>query len=84
MTPRSPRSAARWSGASAAWKIELGRRAFTSAPVAALELALLMGGAGFLLYGDALVTLASALLARLPGRLAAGIVALHTGFRIEA
>ncbi len=47
---------------------------FTSPPVAALELALLLAGAGLLLYGDALVTLGSALLGRLPARLAAGIV----------
>ena len=48
---------------------------FTSPPVAALELALLLAGASLLLYGDALVTLGRALLGRLPTRLAAGIVA---------
>jgi len=47
---------------------------FTSAPVAALELALLMAGAGFLLFGDALVALSAALLARLSGRVTAAVV----------
>ncbi|MGH2570975.1 MAG: hypothetical protein ACRDGR_07100, partial [bacterium] len=48
---------------------------FTSAPVAALELALLLAGASFLLWGDALVTLASAFAGRLPARAAAAVVA---------
>jgi PAS domain S-box-containing protein len=48
---------------------------FTSAPVAALELALLLAGASFLLWGDALVTLASGLLGRLPARAGAAVVA---------
>jgi PAS domain S-box-containing protein len=47
---------------------------FGSVPLAALELGLLFGGVGFLLLGDALVSLGGALLARLPVRVAAAVV----------
>ncbi|MFN8178514.1 MAG: ATP-binding protein [bacterium] len=53
---------------------------FTSAPGAALEAALLAFGAAFLLFGDALVTTSTSLLARLPAPLVVAIVALPAWF----
>ncbi|HMB70750.1 MAG TPA: hypothetical protein VKU85_15655, partial [bacterium] len=61
---------------------------FGSVPLAALELALLFGGVGFLLLGDALLSLGRALFARLPARLGAtavwGLAAFGSAVKVGA